>query len=1429
MAADGQIIFEIQGDNRPLRQTLQDTTGDIERETRRWDRATDDAAGGMESSFTGALKSMGAAIAASGIAKMLMDFGKQAIDAASDLEEVQNVVDVTFEESASEIDSWAKNAIKQFGLTETQAKRFASTMGAMMKSSGIASKDIVEMSENLSGLAADMASFYNLDFDEAFNKIRSGISGETEPLKQLGINMSVANLEAFALAQGIDKAFDKMSQSEQIMLRYQYMMQATADAQGDFARTSDGFANGLRLLQSNFESLKTTVGSLLLPVVSEAIAGLNSMLSLLIPETKQRTVLDDFADIDLKTEAKIQDIKDTADKALGLVDILDEIQGADIAGKGTEIESVSSGANLLSSDAGTNWANFIDGLDGIDDVVTASDGGKEAEADLKGIASGGEALTGTPERSFKYENLPPKIRALYDEAVKANGIKKDLETIDTESGELTKNGTNTFKYSSLGEQLGGFQQTLETAAGNIPGKVGELDQAAGKLTGANNEPFKFQNLQNSISEFINEADRITTENTSGDIDTLKEAAASVQGSDSKPFKYEALKGEISEFIGVADSVITNQTKDDLNALAEGAGEVSGTPETFKYDGFGAKIKEVVDNADGGTEAGKQIAGLSKASEVAGNTLGFKFDGFGAKVKEVVENSSGGIVAGIQMSGLADGADKLAGQKKTFSFSAWTSSTDGVGALISAAQGGTSAGTELKNLGDGAQAVAGVQYTQGGSIGAMASDIKMLDSTSKRNWTAVLNVFNNIPGYTKKIDAKKIEDIAGAFSGLEGDKAAAWNTLMDALGSDLSALSALTGEDEEGAAAWLQNMKEAANGLNADDVHSWDTLFSLLVNKTSGAGNFITAEDMAALARSVGLPAETIQKLGDGTTATADKQAEWLEVCKRLVQTMPELADMINTETGEIKGGTTALRERIKALQEQKTQEALLYGIQQKREALDKKFAELPSLRVDAAVAKMEYEKAKKALDDFNESIAQYKAYVDDTGNIHFLDGADVDAAMAAYDALDDETFDLINRTRQLELAYDGVSKEYERQYDAYEKASAQYDELEKDVKDAAEAQKNGAGTAKEYNDAQKKAATDGVKALTDALKEMNDYIESTRKSTQSSVDSALGGMKRFETASAYIERLKKESGDRTEELTKQLNEAREKGTGTWEIELKISGEDKAVPSLQNMRKTFEDNLAFINEYQANLELAKKNGASDELLAQFADFSQENAGYLHLLAHGTPQEVKAVTDAYAKMAEAKKPLVEALTETKLKADESFNELVAKAKEAAVQLNAGDVAKESMASTVQGIADGIAEKVPEVKAEVDALNAELARLGSLQNLDVFGGLDGGGISFKFTPDGTFAKGTDYIPFDNYLAYLHEGEAVLTAEEAALWRNFKNGGANLRNSIDYGQLSGAIWDSAPSMGGDVYLDGRAVGRVISAQQANSYRALERSGWQG
>ena len=169
----------------------------------------------------------------------LVNFTKSSLELGSNLAEVQNVVDVTFGSMAEDINKFASTAITQLGLSETSAKQYASTMGAMLKSMGLSTSQALEMSKAITSLSADMASFYNLDNDAAFEKIRAGISGETEPLKALGINMSVANMEAYALSKGITKAYNSMSQSEQAILRYNYLLSVTADAQGDFVRTSD--------------------------------------------------------------------------------------------------------------------------------------------------------------------------------------------------------------------------------------------------------------------------------------------------------------------------------------------------------------------------------------------------------------------------------------------------------------------------------------------------------------------------------------------------------------------------------------------------------------------------------------------------------------------------------------------------------------------------------------------------------------------------------------------------------------------------------------------------------------------------------------------------------------------------------------------------------------------------------------------------------------------------------------------------------------------------------------------------------------------------------------------------------------------------------------------------------------------------------------
>jgi hypothetical protein len=250
-------------------------------------KETDDAAKKSEKlhAALGKLKGVGAAIgkatiasiAAVGTAATAAVAGAfKLADRASDLAEAQNVISATFDESAESVLAWSKTVADTAGISETNAVKYAGSMGAMLKSSGLSEDAARDMAEGLVQLTGDMSSFYNLDNDTAWEKLRAGIAGETEPLKALGINMSVANMEAFALTKGINKSWKEMSQAEQTTLRYQFLMGATADAQGDFGKTLEtSFPNQMRVAQMQMESMATSVGQKFLPAFLDIFKAIN--------------------------------------------------------------------------------------------------------------------------------------------------------------------------------------------------------------------------------------------------------------------------------------------------------------------------------------------------------------------------------------------------------------------------------------------------------------------------------------------------------------------------------------------------------------------------------------------------------------------------------------------------------------------------------------------------------------------------------------------------------------------------------------------------------------------------------------------------------------------------------------------------------------------------------------------------------------------------------------------------------------------------------------------------------------------------------------------------------------------------------------------------------------------------------------------------
>lgn len=230
------------------------------------------------SGITSIVKKAGATLAAAFAVKKVVQFGKECVELGSDLAEVQNVVDVTFPAMTAQVDEFAKSAITTFGLSETMAKKFTGTFGAMAKSFGFTEQEAYQMSSTLTGLAGDVASFYNISQDEAYTKLKSVFTGETETLKDLGVVMTQNALDAYAMANGYGKVTAKMSEAEKVALRYAFVQDKLKAAQGDFARTSDSWANQTRILKLQLDSIKATLGQGFINLFIPIIKAVNTLL-----------------------------------------------------------------------------------------------------------------------------------------------------------------------------------------------------------------------------------------------------------------------------------------------------------------------------------------------------------------------------------------------------------------------------------------------------------------------------------------------------------------------------------------------------------------------------------------------------------------------------------------------------------------------------------------------------------------------------------------------------------------------------------------------------------------------------------------------------------------------------------------------------------------------------------------------------------------------------------------------------------------------------------------------------------------------------------------------------------------------------------------------------------------------------------------------
>ena len=198
----------------------------------------------------------------------------KAIFAASDLAEAESKTNQVFGESASIIQDFAKTSARAFGVTREQANDFSSQLGSIFKNAGLGEEMAARMGKRFVELSADVASFNNLDPAEAFEKLRSGILGSTEPLQSIGAGYTAAELSAYAYSSGLAEVDTKLTEQQKTLARYFLILKKTKDSHGDFERTNDGLANSIRIAKAGFQEFAVDVGTLFLPLVTEAMQNL---------------------------------------------------------------------------------------------------------------------------------------------------------------------------------------------------------------------------------------------------------------------------------------------------------------------------------------------------------------------------------------------------------------------------------------------------------------------------------------------------------------------------------------------------------------------------------------------------------------------------------------------------------------------------------------------------------------------------------------------------------------------------------------------------------------------------------------------------------------------------------------------------------------------------------------------------------------------------------------------------------------------------------------------------------------------------------------------------------------------------------------------------------------------------------------------------
>ena len=402
--------------------------------------ASNKAAKQATSIFSGMGKKIAAGLSIAAFTK----FTKDCLEVGSNVTEVQNVVDTAFGNLSHQADLWASNAMTNFGLSELSAKKYMGVFGQMSNAMGITGQAALDMAEDVTGLTGDVASFYNLSTDEAYTKLKSIWTGETETLKDLGVVMTQTNLDQYALNNGFGKTTAKMTEQEKVMLRYQYVTSALSNATGDFVKTQDSWANQTRILTLRFQQLKASLGKGFIALFTPILRGFNNLLAGL------QKVADGFASfVQMLTGADVS-------TSMGSI-------SSDIAGIGDDASSAADNVGDIGS-AAKKTAKDIEkslaGFDQINKLTEPTDDSSDSSGSTGGTSSGIGSVDLVPDVSGSTSNATSAISDFVNKA------KKELD-------KLRKWSVSTFS-PSMSRIWDGLTKNTDTAKKNLTSAFNDI-------------------------------------------------------------------------------------------------------------------------------------------------------------------------------------------------------------------------------------------------------------------------------------------------------------------------------------------------------------------------------------------------------------------------------------------------------------------------------------------------------------------------------------------------------------------------------------------------------------------------------------------------------------------------------------------------------------------------------------------------------------------------------------------------------------------------------------------------------------------------------------------------------------------------------------------------------------------------------------------